>query len=128
VEPAAAHYAAARRTTVQLQALSHAGAHFNGEAADTAAAVTAVVEFFTAVAVASGNQVLALTQASLNELLAPALTRMIDRIPQARRRIGEAQTKITAAIKLKQSEQARSWMEKHIRDFKRGHVLALDCK
>jgi GntR family transcriptional regulator, transcriptional repressor for pyruvate dehydrogenase complex len=128
VEPAAAQYAAARRTAAQLQALSHAGAHFNREAADTAAAVTAVVEFFTAVAVASGNQVLALTQASLNELLAPALTRMIDRVPQARRRIGEAQTKITSAIKLKKSEQARSWMERHIRDFKRGHVLALGCK
>jgi GntR family transcriptional repressor for pyruvate dehydrogenase complex len=128
VEPAAAQYAAARRSAAQLQALSHAGAHFTRDAADTAAAVTAVVEFFTAVAVASGNQVLALTQASLNELLAPALTRMIDRIPQARRRIAEAQAKITSAIKLRKSESARSWMEKHIRDFKRGHELALDRK
>jgi DNA-binding FadR family transcriptional regulator len=123
VEPAAAQYAAARRTAAQLHALAQAAAHFERDAADTPAAVAAVVEFFTAVAVASGNQVLALTQASLNELLAPALTRMIDRIPQARRRIGEAQAKITSAIKLKKSDQARSWMEKHIRDFKRGHEL-----
>jgi GntR family transcriptional repressor for pyruvate dehydrogenase complex len=128
VEPAAAQYAAARRTAAQLQALSRAAVHFDRDAADTAAAVAAVVEFFTAVAVASGNQVLALTQASLNELLAPALTRMIDCIPQARRRIGEAQTKITSAIRLKKSEQARTWMEKHIRDFKRGHELALGHK
>ena len=125
VEPAAAQYAAARRSGAHLQALTHAGANFDRDGADTAAAVGAVVEFFTAVALASGNQVLALTQASLNELLAPALTRMIDRIPQARRRIGEAQAKITSAIRLKRSEQARSWMEKHIRDFKRGHELGL---
>ena len=35
----------------------------------------------------------------------------------------EAQGKITQAIKLRRSEQARTWMEKHIRDFKRGHEL-----
>jgi DNA-binding FadR family transcriptional regulator len=128
VEPAAAQYAATRRSAEQLQALAQAAANFERDAADTTAAVTAVVEFFTAVANASGNQVLALTQASLNELLAPALTRMIDCIPQARRRIGEAQAKITSSIKLKKSDQARSWMEKHIRDFKRGHELAIAGK
>ena len=81
------------------------------------------MDFFSEVAAASGNQVLALSQAPLNLLLAPALTRMIDRVPQARMRIQVAQEKITEAIKLKKSEQARSWMEKHIRDFKRGHDL-----
>jgi DNA-binding FadR family transcriptional regulator len=124
VEPAAAQYAAARRTAAQLQAVAQAAAHFDRNKADTTAAVAAVAEFFTAVASASGNQVLALTQASLNELLRPALTRMIDRVPQARRRIAEAQANITSSIRLKKSEHARSWMEKHIRDFKRGHELA----
>jgi DNA-binding FadR family transcriptional regulator len=123
IEPAAAHYAAARRTAGQLQALTQACTRFDRDAADTTAAVAAVVEFFTAVAVASGNQVLALSQASLNVLLTPTLTRMLDRIPQARGRIREAQARITSAIRLKKSEQARSWMEKHIRDFKRGHEL-----
>jgi DNA-binding FadR family transcriptional regulator len=82
-----------------------------------------VVDFFTAVVEASGNQVLALSQASLNSLLAPTLTRMIDRVPQARSRIRTAQGKIAGAIELRRSEQARTWMEKHIRDFKRGHEL-----
>jgi GntR family transcriptional repressor for pyruvate dehydrogenase complex len=67
--------------------------------------------------------VLALSQAPLNLLLEAALTRMIDRVPQARARIHAAQTKITAAIRLRKSDQARTWMEKHIRDFKRGHEL-----
>jgi GntR family transcriptional regulator, transcriptional repressor for pyruvate dehydrogenase complex len=123
IEPAAAQYAAARRTPLQMQALTRASARFKREITDTAAAVSAVVEFFTAVAAASGNRVLALSQAPLNQLLAPTLTRMIDRVPQARGRILEAQGKIIDAIKRKKSEQARIWMEKHIRDFKRGHEL-----
>jgi len=124
IEPTAAHYAALRRSAAQLQALVRAGARFAREGADTAAAVAAVVDYFTAVAAASGNQVLALSQAPLNLLLAPALTQMIDRVPQARARIQQAQGKITSAIELRRSEQARTWMEKHIRDFKRGQELA----
>jgi DNA-binding FadR family transcriptional regulator len=123
IEPVAAQYAAARRTPAQLQALMRAAARFKREVADTTAAVSAVVDFFTAVAAASGNQVLALSQAPLNLLLAPALTRMIDRVPQARARIQTAQGRIALAIKLRRSEQARTWMEKHIRDFRRGHEL-----
>jgi GntR family transcriptional repressor for pyruvate dehydrogenase complex len=97
IEPVAAQYAAARRTPAQLQALVRAGARFKREVADTTEAVSG----------------------------APALTRMIDRIPQARTRIQTAQGKIADAIKLRRSEQARTWMEKHIRDFKRGHELEL---
>jgi DNA-binding FadR family transcriptional regulator len=126
IEPAAAQYAAARRSADQLQDLARARARF-GRASDTPAAVAAVVDFFTAVAAASGNQVLALSQAPLNLLLAPTLTRMIDSVPQARARIQTAQRKIVDAIKLKKSEQARNWMEKHIRDFKRGHELELEA-
>src|SRR5450432_2515283 len=123
IEPVAAHYAAARRTSAQLQALMRAAARFKREVADTKAAVSAVVDFFMAVAAASGNQVLALSQAPLNVLLVPTLTQLIDRVPQARARIQAAQAKIIEAIKLKKSEQARGWMEKHIRDFKRGYEL-----
>ena len=113
IEPVAAQYAAVRRTPAQLQTLMRAAARFQREVADTTQAVSA----------ASGNQVLELSQAPLNLLLAPALTRMIDRVPQARARIQTAQGKIADAIKLGRSEQARAWMEKHIRDFKRGHEL-----
>jgi GntR family transcriptional repressor for pyruvate dehydrogenase complex len=123
IEPAAAQYAAARRTGAHLQDLVRASARFRRNAADTEAAVSAVLDFFTAVASASGNQVLALSQAPLNLLLAPTLARLIDRVPQARARIGEAQARITSAIKLRRSELARTWMEKHIRDFKRGYEL-----
>jgi GntR family transcriptional regulator, transcriptional repressor for pyruvate dehydrogenase complex len=123
IEPAAAQYAASRRTAAQLQGLTRASTRFKRDITGTPAAVAAVVDFFTAVAAASGNQVLALSQAPLNVLLVPALTRVIDRVPQARARIQDAQSKIIDAIKLKKSEQARTWMEKHIQDFKRGYEL-----
>jgi DNA-binding FadR family transcriptional regulator len=123
IEPAAAEYAAARRTPAQLQALTRAAVRFQRDSADIPKAVAAVTEFFTAVADASGNRVLALSQAPVNQLLEAALTRMVDRVPQARARIQAAQEKITTAIRLKKPEQARLWMEKHIRDFKRGHDL-----
>ncbi len=123
IEPAAAEYAATRRTTAQLQHLTRAAANFKRAATDTVTAVAAVTEFFTAVAQASGNRVLSLSQAPLNQLLEAALTLMIDRVPQARSRIEVAQEKITSAIKLKKPDQARLWMEKHIRDFKRGYDL-----
>jgi DNA-binding FadR family transcriptional regulator len=124
LEPAAAEHAAARRTAPQLQSLLRAAARFGRESADTHAAVSAVVAFFTAVAQASGNQVLSLSQAPLNLLLAPTLTQLIDRVPQARARIKDAQGRIVTAIKLRRSDEARVWMEKHIRDFKRGYELA----
>lgn len=124
IEPAAAEYAAARRTPAQLEELMHTGARFARAVGDTVEAVSAVVDFFTTVAAASGNQVLALSQAPVNLLLEPSLSEIIDRVPQASERILEAQHRITAAIKAKRSEVARSWMEKHIRDFKRGYELA----
>jgi GntR family transcriptional repressor for pyruvate dehydrogenase complex len=124
IEPAAAEYAAARRTAAQLAEISRAASRFKRHAADTEPAVSAVVDFFTAVAAASHNQVLSLSQATLNLLLAPTLTQIIDRLPQASSRIADAQGRITSAIKEKRSEVARTWMEKHIRDFKRGYELA----
>jgi GntR family transcriptional regulator, transcriptional repressor for pyruvate dehydrogenase complex len=128
IEPAAAQYAATRRTAAQLQGITRASARFKRELTETPAAVSAVVDFFTAVASASGNQVLALSQAPLNLLLVPALSRVIDRVPQARARIQAAQGKIIDAIRLNKSEQARNWMEKHIRDFKRGYELSPKSK
>jgi GntR family transcriptional regulator, transcriptional repressor for pyruvate dehydrogenase complex len=125
IEPAAAQYAATRRSGAQLEAMALAAARFQKDIDDTPAAVTAVLDFFTAVAAGSANQVLALSQSPLNLLMAPTLTRMMDRVPQARVRISEAHTKILAAVKQKKSEVARTWMEKHIRDFRRGHELEL---
>jgi DNA-binding FadR family transcriptional regulator len=111
LEPAAAEHAATRRTAEELHALQRARARFERQSGDTPAAVAAVVEFFSAVAAASANRVLALSQSPLNRLLAPTL-------------IHGAQQRIIAAIESRRPADARSWMEKHIRDFKRGYELA----
>ncbi len=124
LEPAAAELAAARRTDADLAALEQASEKFSRNPMDTAACVEAVVEFFAAVATASGNPVLAMSQAPLNELLAPMLTPVIDDLAQSRSRIIAAQAAITTAIKKRRRDEARTWMEKHIRDFKRGYELA----
>ena len=124
IEPAAAEYAAARRTPAQLDDIMRTAVQFELHATDTALAVEAVVDFFTAVAAASGNQFLALSQATLNLMLGPTLTEIIDRLPQARLRIADAQGRITSAIERKRCDVARTWMEKHIRDFRRGYVIA----
>ena len=125
IEPAAAEYAAARRTPAQLDDIMRTAVQFELHATDTALAVEAVVDFFTAVAAASGNQFLALSQATLNLMLGPTLTEIIDRLPQARLRIADAQGRITSAIERRHSDVARTWTEKHIRDFRRGYEIAL---
>ena len=124
LEPAAADLAAERRTDEDLAALAAAADKFKSNSADTPVAVSAVVEFFAAVASASGNPVLAMSQSPLNELLVPILTRMIDAVTQSRSRIATAQAAIILAITKRRRDDARSWMEKHIRDFKRGYELA----
>ncbi len=124
LEPAAAELAAQRRTQGDLATLASAAEEFARCADDTQACVAAVVRFFAAVAAGSGNPVLAMSQAPLNELLAPILSRMIDAVPQSRARIITAQSAMLDAIRKRRREDARSWMEKHIRDFRRGYEVA----
>jgi hypothetical protein len=49
---------------------------------------------------------------------------MIDRVPQARARIGAAQRRLCGALAAGDAEDARGWMARHIRDFRRGYELA----
>jgi DNA-binding GntR family transcriptional regulator len=60
----------------------------------------------------------------LIQLLEPSLAAMIDKVPQARARIIDAQRRLCAAIEARDSQDAQTWMAKHIRDFKRGYELA----
>ena len=49
---------------------------------------------------------------------------MIDKVSQARSRIMTAQRRLTDAIAARNAEDARAWMVKHIRDFRRGYEVA----
>jgi len=124
IEPQAAALAARKREAAQLEELVELSARFESLSADSGRAVSTVVEFFRTLARCSQNHVLVLAQAPLTRLLSPTLARMIDQVPQARARIVAAQRHLIEAIRSRNADEARSWMEKHIRDFKRGYELA----
>jgi GntR family transcriptional regulator, transcriptional repressor for pyruvate dehydrogenase complex len=124
VEPPAAEAAARRRDELQLETLRVAHAEYLRENGDARAAVAAVAAFFEALAAAAGNPVLSLAQAPVLKLLACSLELLIDRVPQARGRIATAQRELLAAIAAGDAATARIWMEKHLRDFRRGFEVA----
>jgi DNA-binding FadR family transcriptional regulator len=90
----------------------------------TAAVVEQAAEFFRAVGEATHNGVFMLAHEPLVQLLIPSLGAMIDKVPQARGRIADAQRRLAAAVRERNSAQAEEWMAKHIRDFRRGFELA----
>ncbi|MET0285801.1 MAG: GntR family transcriptional regulator [Polyangiales bacterium] len=118
-EPPIAEAAARRRTAQDLEQLIGAQKSFERETTPRY-----VAEFFAAIASATHNPVLAMAQIPLVQLLEPSLGAMIDKVPQARSRIITAQRRICEAVQSRSAEGARTWMTKHVRDFRRGYELA----
>jgi GntR family transcriptional regulator, transcriptional repressor for pyruvate dehydrogenase complex len=124
LEPPIAECAARRRTRQHLVRIAAAEGRFAADHANTARAVHHVATFFRVIGEATRNRVLMLAQEPLLQLLEPSLARMIDRVPQARDRIATAQRRIRQALDDADPEEARTWMSRHIRDFRRGYELA----
>jgi GntR family transcriptional repressor for pyruvate dehydrogenase complex len=124
IEPEVAALAAVRRTQADLDALVEASEAFKAWPVGQRGAEEIVGEFFGSMGTASRNQVLVLAKQSLAQALAPSLARMIDAVPQARTRIADAQRRIIVALRDRNAEEARRWMSKHVRDFKRGYEVA----
>ncbi len=122
LEPPIAAAAALARTAADIALLEAIIARLDEP--DTDAVVEQAADFFRAVGEATGNGVFMLAHEPLVELLVPSLGAMIDKVSQARTRIATAQRRILAAIREKDSTQARDWMAKHIRDFRRGFEIA----
>ncbi len=123
-EPPIAEIAARERTAADLERLAAVRASFDAENSDTGTAVHHAAEFFRGLGEATHNQVFALVQEPLINLLEPSLRDMIDQVPQARARIAAAQRRILEALGRKDTETARTWMARHIRDFRKGYELA----
>jgi GntR family transcriptional regulator, transcriptional repressor for pyruvate dehydrogenase complex len=129
LEPAIAEFAASRRIADDLNKIDAAGAAFADTRAAAGLAVHRVGAFFRVVGEATHNSALMLAHEPLVQLLEPSLAAMIDRLPQARVRIATAQRNIAAAIRASDGGAAREWMAKHVRDFRRGYVVAgIDLK
>ncbi len=124
LEPPAAEAAARERSADALERIRRAVAGYAARHASADDAVAGVAEFFRAVAEASGNRVLPLMQEPLLLLLEAALKVVIDRAAPARARISAAQGHILAAIETGDEAGARTWMARHVRDFRRGFELA----
>lgn len=123
VEPAIAAAAARRRSAEDVAALAETADAFMA-ASDSALAVQRVSLFFRRIGQATGNPVYALVNEPLMRLLEPGLATIIDRVPQARRRIATAQQRLVDAVREGSGEEAATWMAKHIRDFRRGYEVA----
>ncbi len=129
LEPPIAEVAARARTPDDLTQIAASAARLASDNEDTEIAVHGAVEFFRSVARATHNQVLMLAQEPLLQLLEPSLRVMIDKVPQARSRIIAAQRKISDALKERDTEGSRTWMSRHIRDFRKGFEIAgIDLK
>jgi DNA-binding FadR family transcriptional regulator len=125
IEPEVAALAAVRRDEATMAALVLAHERFLASpAGDAAGAVVAVEEFFELIGMCAHNHVLVLAKHSLTMALGPSLAKMIDKVPQARARITDAQRRIIAALRGKDATEARRWMARHVRDFKRGYEFA----
>jgi GntR family transcriptional repressor for pyruvate dehydrogenase complex len=131
LEPPMAEIAARNRSQADLEALVAACQRFAQDNTETEKAVHHTSEVFRGIARSTHNQVLGLAQEPLLDLLEPSLRVMIDKVPQARARIAAAQRRILEAITRRDAEAARTWMARHIRDFRKGYELAdiaLDCR
>ena len=123
LEPPIAAAAARERKAGDLERIDGIVAR-QSEDLDTSAAVEQTAEFFRAVGEATHNGVFMLAHEPLVELLVPSLGAMIDKVPQARTRILEAQRRLATAIRGRDAAAAQDWMAKHIRDFRRGFEIA----
>ncbi len=123
LEPPIAAAAARERTAADLARLDAIVRRLDEEL-DSTAVVEQAADFFHAVGEATANGVFMLAHEPLVQLLVPSLEAMITQVPQARRRIAEAQRKLLVAIRDRSATQASEWMAKHIRDFRRGFEIA----
>ncbi len=124
LEPPIAEAAARARTADDLANIIDASERFESLNADTGRAVHHAAEFFRRVGKATHNQVLGLAQEPLLQLLEPSLRVMIDKVAQARSRISTAQKRIVEALEARDADGARTWMARHIRDFRKGYEIA----
>ncbi len=122
LEPPIAAAAARRRHDTDLARIESTVA--KGMPVERDAAARQAADFFRRIGEAAHNPVLVLAHEPLLQLLAPSLRKMLDRVAAARGRIATAQRRIAAALRAGDVDAARTWTDKHIRDYRRGFELA----
>ena len=123
VEPFAAQLAAERATDELVGRLVASIRSVEDRLDDDQAVIAHDIAFHNLVAEASSNKALCLSVAPMGVLLFSATIDLYRKVPQARHRLIEAHRRIARAIASHDASDARLWMEKHIRDFRRGYEV-----
>jgi GntR family transcriptional regulator, transcriptional repressor for pyruvate dehydrogenase complex len=122
-EPVLAECAATRIDDDMLAALRANVDKTKAAFEDKQSLVELDIEFHQIIARASRNRALQLSREPMSQLFYPAFLRVFSRL-NAGERLVFAHEKILQALATRNPGEARSWMDKHIVDFRRGYELA----
>lgn len=124
LEPQAATLAATRASEAQIAALSANVEALAQRVAEGAATDRIDTEFHALLAEASGNRALILSREPIGQLLFRPYLELSEHVPQAPARNLEAHRQVLRAVIARDPEEARHWMQRHIRDLRLGWELA----
>ncbi|TDI61565.1 MAG: FCD domain-containing protein, partial [Alphaproteobacteria bacterium] len=122
-QPESIRLASVRLSKADLNTLRTAANSLAGET-DTDRIVDIAGGFFQTIAASLDNKVMLVVLQSLNLLVMSSLARVIEQLPNAGRRIGEAQLTMIDACAAGDGDKAARWMRRHIDDLKRGFDVA----
>lgn len=122
-EPASAAAAASRCDEDLLAALDANLARTRQALNDGGSLTELDIEFHRLVATAARNRAMYLARQPLSDLFYPAFYVIMSRL-NAGERLLAAHEHVVAAIRARDVDTARAWMERHIADFRRGYELA----
>jgi GntR family transcriptional regulator, transcriptional repressor for pyruvate dehydrogenase complex len=120
LEPAAVELALENRTEADLEALDANLARTKEVQRDPAAVADLDVEFHKLIAQATHNRVLQLAKEPSSMLVRPTTAHIITNNPRGIPRLIEAHGHIVDAIRNRDREKARVWVDRHLRDWKAG--------
>ena len=123
LEPLMARLAAGRSRSGALKELE---ANVDATEAAVAAGESVValdIEFHGIVATLSGNRALMLAREPMSRLFYHSFEVVMSSVAEAGTRLVTAHRSILQAIRKRNAGDAEAWMQKHVRDFKRGYDM-----
>jgi GntR family transcriptional repressor for pyruvate dehydrogenase complex len=122
-QPESIRLASTRLTEADLNTMRLAAVSL-AEETNTDRIVDIADAFFQTIAASLDNKVMLVVLQSLNLLVMSSLAQIIEQLPNAGRRIGEAQLTIIDACAAGDGDKAARWMHRHVDDLKRGFDVA----
>lgn len=121
LEPMTARLAAINLRQEELEALEWNVKQTEKAVATGAPLLALDIEFHNLIATAVHNRVLLLTREPMSRLFYPTFDVVLSRVEGSGTRLLKAHKAILSALKVREPDDASKWMEKHIRDFRRGY-------